>query len=526
MYKKILGYMRIISVFTLVCAALAAVSICFSVTERRHCEEMEAAAESACFLLDNYGTDAAEKFAQTVPYSVKISDTEHNSDSGSENRGGIFGTHTVTVFANDKSRIILTDTKETSGAFAMRCGEIFILILFLAIMIAVVAERISSVLTENIIRPICDISLLAPEYGRITEIYPELEPVIAKIKAQNHEIERQFLKLRRRKTRFQTVSDNIGEGLLTLDTEGNILSVNKSATVILGVSEDEALHTRLESVLKNDELGGAIRKTLGGNKELITAMIDGRSYNIFFSPVYDRDAVCGIVVLLLDITDRAATEKMRREFTANVSHELKTPLTTILGYSQIIGAGIADPKDINGFAAKIEKEASRLITLINDIIKLSKLDEQTLSSEQDIQPIDMKEIAEETAEQLRTAANGRNVTIEVEGGSFTVSGNRVRLSELVFNLCENAVKYNKDGGSVRVFLHGRTLTVSDTGIGIPEEYRGRIFERFFRVDKSRSKNVNGTGLGLSIVKHIAELYGAEITVESVPDEGTSISVTF
>lgn len=523
MYKKILRYMRIISIFTIICAVFAAVSICISVAEHQHYDELENAAETVRFLLENYGHGAAESFSESIPYSVTICGT---SASVNENRGGAFGGHTVVLSSNKGGQIVVRDTRSTSGELAARCGEIFLLILFLAVMLAVVAERISSALTENIIRPICDISLLAPEYGRITEIYPELEPVIGKIRAQNHEIERQFLKLRRRKTRFQTVSDNIGEGLLTLDTEGNILSVNKSATVILGVSEEEALHSRLETVVKNAELGGAIRKTLGGNKELITAVIDGRSYNVFFSPVYDRDTVCGIVVLLLDITDRAATERMRREFTANVSHELKTPLTTILGYSQIIGAGIAKPEDINGFAAKIEKEASRLITLINDIIKLSKLDEQTISTEQDIQATDMKEVAEEAAEQLRTSASGRNVSISVEGDGFTVSGNRVRLSELVFNLCENAVKYNKDGGSVRVILHGRTVTVADTGIGIPEEYRGRIFERFFRVDKSRSKNVNGTGLGLSIVKHIAELYGAEITVESVPDEGTSISVAF
>lgn len=543
MYKKISRYMRIISIFTLVCAALAAASVCFSFMELQHDRELENAAKSVCFVLDECGADKATEYAKTLPYRILAANSApaqdspaditpaqgSHADSTSANSSpahgsGIFAAHSAVAFAKDGTGITAADTADTLNTYRLHCAGIFALIALLTAMLAAVSGRVAAVLTENVIRPVRDISLIAPEYRKITEIYPELEPIIGKIRAQNHEIERQLLKLRRRKTRFQTVSENIGEGLLTLDTDGNILSINKSGTVILGVSEEEALHSSFAAIMHNAELTPAINKVLGGSKEFVTAMLDGRSYNIFFSPVYERDTVCGIVVLLLDVTERAATEKLRREFTANVSHELKTPLTTILGYSQIIGAGIAKPEDIKGFAEKIEKEASRLITLINDIIKLSKLDEH--APVQEPQPVDIKQLADDAAETLRISAKSRNIEITVEGESFTVVGNRVQLSELIFNLCDNAVKYNRDGGRVDITLHGRTLTVADTGIGIPEKYQSRIFERFFRVDKSRSKSVNGTGLGLSIVKHIAELYGAEITVESTVGEGTAIAVKF
>ena len=543
MYKKISRYMRIISIFTLVCAALAAASVCFSFMELQHDRELENAAKSVCFVLDECGADKATEYAKTLPYRILAANSApaqdspaditpaqgSHADSTSANSSpahgsGIFAAHSAVAFAKDGTGITAADTADTLNTYRLHCAGIFALIALLTAMLAAVSGRVAAVLTENVIRPVRDISLIAPEYRKITEIYPELEPIIGKIRAQNHEIERQLLKLRRRKTRFQTVSENIGEGLMTLDTDGNILSINKSGTVILGVSEEEALHSSFAAIMHNAELTPAINKVLGGSKEFVTAMLDGRSYNIFFSPVYERDTVCGIVVLLLDVTERAATEKLRREFTANVSHELKTPLTTILGYSQIIGAGIAKPEDIKGFAEKIEKEASRLITLINDIIKLSKLDEH--APVQEPQPVDIKQLADDAAETLRISAKSRNIEITVEGESFTVVGNRVQLSELIFNLCDNAVKYNRDGGRVDITLHGRTLTVADTGIGIPEKYQSRIFERFFRVDKSRSKSVNGTGLGLSIVKHIAELYGAEITVESTVGEGTAIAVKF
>lgn len=533
MYKKISRYMRIISIFTLVCAALAAASVCFSFMELQHGRELENAAKSVCFVLDECGADKAAEYAKTLPYRILAANSApaqgsaaqgSPTDSSPAHGSGIFAAHSAVAFAKDGTGVAAADTADTLNTYRLHCAGIFALIALLTAMLAAVSGRVAAVLTENVIRPVRDISLIAPEYRKITEIYPELEPIIGKIRAQNHEIERQLLKLRRRKTRFQTVSENIGEGLLTLDTDGNILSINKSGTVILGVSEDKALHSSFAAIMHNAELTPAIDKALSGNKEFVTAMLDGRSYNIFFSPVYERDTVCGIVVLLLDVTERAATEKLRREFTANVSHELKTPLTTILGYSQIIGAGIAKPEDIKGFAEKIEKEASRLITLINDIIKLSKLDER--APVQEPQPVDIKQLADDAAETLRIPAKSRSIEISVAGESFTVIGNRLQLSELIFNLCDNAVKYNRSGGRVDITLHGRTLTVADTGIGIPEKYQSRIFERFFRVDKSRSKSVNGTGLGLSIVKHIAELYGAEITVESTVGEGTAISVKF
>ena len=536
MYKKISRYMRIISIFTLVCAALAAASVCFSFMELQHGRELENAAKSVCFVLDECGADKAAEYAKTLPYRILATDNSpaqgSHADSTSANSSpahgsGIFAAHSAVAFAKDGTGITAADTADTLNTYRLHCAGIFALIALLTAMLAAVSGRVAAVLTENVIRPVRDISLIAPEYRKITEIYPELEPIIGKIRAQNHEIERQLLKLRRRKTRFQTVSENIGEGLLTLDTDGNILSINKSGTVILGVSEDKALHSSFAAIMHNAELTPAINKVLGGSKEFVTAMLDGRSYNIFFSPVYERDTVCGIVVLLLDVTERAATEKLRREFTANVSHELKTPLQGIIGSAELLENGMVKPEDMPRFVGHIRAEAQRLVTLIGDIIRLSELDE---GGELPTETVDLLPLAQEAAENLRAAAEAKGVTVTVSGENASVIGVRRLLYEIAYNLCDNAIKYNVDGGSVdvRVGAEGGSacLTVRDTGIGIPPEHQSRIFERFYRVDKSHSKASGGTGLGLSIVKHAVAYHHGTIALKSEVGKGTEIAVRF
>ncbi len=379
-------------------------------------------------------------------------------------------------------------------------------------------------LSENIVKPVSDIKLSDLSGSRRT-VYPELAALVNKINAQGIEIERQLVKLKTRKTRFQTVSDNISEGLLTLDTDGTVLSVNSSGAAILGIAPEKIVHESLRSVISDPKLLSLLDGACGGVRGYAAAELDGKTHSVFFSPVFVNDSVTGIVMLIVDISEKAKSEALRQEFTANVSHELKTPLTTILGYSQIISRGIAKPEDVIGFGAKIEKEAARLITLIDDIIKLSRLDEGAPADEPP-QMLSMRKIAEEAAEDLHDAAAKRGVTIEIEGDDFSVFGNMRQIGELVYNLCDNAIKYNKENGRVKIELKNRGITVSDTGIGIPDEYLDRIFERFFRVDKSRSKSVNGTGLGLSIVKHIAEAHDAEIHVESKVGEGTAVKVEF
>ncbi len=395
--------------------------------------------------------------------------------------------------------------------------------LFFSAVLFYISSTISHKLTQSILNPIVNINLSDPNNAQITT-YPELAAIIKKITAQDSEIKRQLIKLQTRKTRFQAVSENISEGLLTLDTQGNVLSVNRSGSIILGRNEDDILHIKLTEIVDNPEISGKLQAAYLGKKEFLTISLNNKHYNMFFSPVFENNEVRGIVVLILDISERLQSEEIRQEFSANVSHELKTPLTTILGYSQIINRGIAKPEDIMGFSKKIEKEASRLITLIDDIIKLSKLDEHAPVAEP--QPIHMLSVVSDVTESLMPNAQNKNVQIDVIGADFVITGNLPQITELVYNLCDNAIKYNKDGGLVKIILNSNSITFADTGIGIPAEYCDRIFERFFRVDKSRSKSVNGTGLGLSIVKHIAERHNATISVESKPDEGTRIKVEF
>ncbi len=412
----------------------------------------------------------------------------------------------------------------TSTLFENIFVPLIVPLIFMFFLLYLLCVILSWFLTENITKPINEISLTDFNNLNRAEIYPELAPFMNKIKAQTNEIERQIVKLKTRKTRFQTVSENISEGVLILDADCNILSMNKSAEKIFGVIEENAVHTPLNRIARNTELGPALQSATEGKHGFAVVAFGEKAFNAFYSPVFENGIVCGIVLLLLDITEKLESEKIRKEFTANVSHELKTPLTTILGYSQVINNGIAKPEDITGFSKKIEKEASRLITLIDDIIKLSHLDEQKQITEP--QTVHLIPVVSDVLDRLRINASNKNITLESSGTDFTVQGDLMQLTELVYNLCDNAIKYTPDGGRVAVVTGDRFIKVTDNGIGIPEEYHERIFERFFRVDKSHSKSVNGTGLGLSIVKHIAEKYNAHIIVDSTSGKGTSITVSF
>ena len=302
------------------------------------------------------------------------------------------------------------------------------------------------------------------------------------------------------------------------------MSVNECATDIFGKTESEVKYRNVSLLTDIREITDCINKALRGEKSNTAVTVGDKTYQIFCSGMQRKQHTTGAVMLLFDVSDTAKAEVMRREFTANVSHELKTPLTSIHGYAQIINSGIAKPDDVGGFVAKIEKESSRLISLIDDIIRLSKLDEG--GEERDRQNVDVRTVADDVAEQLSQKARARDISFEVSGSGCVVYMNPGQLAQLVYNLCDNAIKYNRDGGSVRVTVEDGVLTVADTGIGIPPEYTDRIFERFFRVDKSHSKKVDGTGLGLSIVKHIAHTNNIEITVDSVLGKGTEFSAKF
>lgn len=396
----------------------------------------------------------------------------------------------------------------------------------IAIMTLVLSSVLAAVISKKILKPLNSIDLENPD---AQNVYDELIPFINKINMQNRKIDRQIARLTRSRREFDIITENMSEGLVLTDIKGNILTHNKGIEKFFGVGEDingKNILTLNRSEVFREIFSDITEKRRG--EDILS--LNGRYYDMTANPVYDEDGTpCGAVILAVDITEKEKREKLRREFTANVSHELKTPLTSISGISDMLMNGIVAPEDIKGFAGDINKESARLITLVNDIIKLSELDEGAYSTETD-EKVDLLKTAAVVKERLEAIAAKKNVKIAVTGEDTEITGGESLVFEMLYNLCDNAVKYNKENGNVTVSVGTSEgapfVTVKDTGIGIPPEYTDRIFERFFRVDKSRSKESGGTGLGLSIVKHIAMSLGADIRVESTVGKGTEITVTF
>jgi two-component system phosphate regulon sensor histidine kinase PhoR len=402
-------------------------------------------------------------------------------------------------------------------------------ILIIVLVVAILVLFFSSGITKKIVAPLNAIDLDHPAQS---VPYDELAPFLHHILQQQRQITHQMEVLRSQKGEFTTITQNMKEGLVVLDANLNVLSLNNSAAAIF---PGPALHKEGENFLtltRNLELYHLVKSTLSdrvGHNTVIE--LSGRSYQFFISPILCRDeekSVGGAIIIILDVTEKQEAEKIRREFSANVSHELKTPLTSILGYAELLEREMVQEKDVPAFAQKIRSEASRLLSLIEDIIKLSRLDETSFQA--DFTQVNLLEVARSVIERLTPLARQRQVEFSLEGAPLFVQGHLSMLDELVYNLCDNAIRYNKEKGQVHITLKqspkGPELLVEDTGIGIPLAHQNRIFERFYRVDKSHSKQTGGTGLGLSIVKHIVKLHHGTITLKSVAGEGTSISVTF
>ena len=397
------------------------------------------------------------------------------------------------------------------------------------IVIAAAALAVSGVLasglSKRIVRPLNELRLDEPDK---IETYPELAPLTDKLRSQQNQLRAQEKELRQRRDEFDAATENMIEGLVLLNERGTILSINKSATKLLDISrycvgKDILL---LNNSRQMQELLGRVRS---GEHCEMPVEHGGVSYTVYASPVVSGERVAGTVLLVFDVTEQEDAEKLRREFSANVSHELKTPLHTISGCAELLVNGMVKPDDIPRFAAQIQSESKRMITLIEDIIKLSHLDEG--AGDMQRCDADLAAIARTTVENLQSAAKAADVALSVNACPAVIKNGIPQLLEaIVYNLCENAIKYNRPGGFVKVGVEknadGTVLTVEDNGIGIPAAQQERIFERFYRVDKSHSKEVGGTGLGLSIVKHAAALHNAKISMHSAPDEGTSISVVF
>ena len=400
-------------------------------------------------------------------------------------------------------------------------------VVFIFLAACALAGVLSYRVSKKIVKPLGSIDLQHPEQ---VETYDELSPFLQRIAAQNREIRSQMEEIRKQQQEFSMITENMSEGLFVVDRNYQILSYNRSAVRIFGMAP-ESVPENLLAVNRSEGFRSVVDSALKGRHAQENLELDGRVYQIIASPVCQQEDaldLVGAVILTLDVTEKEAQEQYRREFTANVSHELKTPLTSISGIAEIIRNGIVRPEDIPHFAGKIYDESQRLITLIGDIIKLSRLDENQVPMERE--SVDLLETARDVVQQLASVARKNGVTLVTNGSHGVVNGVRQVLGEMVYNLCENAVKYNRPGGRVWVDVRQAAdhveLCVKDTGIGIPAAEQGRIFERFDRVDKSHSKAVGGTGLGLSIVKHGAALHHAAIHVDSEPGEGTAITLTF
>lgn len=400
-------------------------------------------------------------------------------------------------------------------------------ICFILLAACILSGVLSYRVSKKIVHPLSELDLKHPEQ---VETYDELSPFLQRIAAQNREIEHRVRELKKHQQEFSMITENMSEGLFVIDRNYQILSYNKSAVQIFSI-ENEPIGQNLLAVNRSQVFREAVDSALQGRHTQKNLTLNGRVYQIIANSVCSPDSeqeLVGAVLLVLDITEKEEQERYRREFTANVSHELKTPLTSISGIAEIIRNGIVRPEDIPHFAGKIYDESQRLITLIGDIIKLSQLDEDQVPLERE--SVDLLEISRDVVQQLSSVAKKNGVSLVAGGTHGSVYGVRQVLSEMVYNLCENAVKYNQKGGRVSVDVKQSdaaiTLTVKDTGIGIPKAEQSRVFERFYRVDKSHSKAVGGTGLGLSIVKHGAALHHAVIELNSEVGEGTEIKLIF
>ncbi len=410
----------------------------------------------------------------------------------------------------------------TMDTVAARIAGMWWEVLLIVIIAAMVSLGVAAIVARVVVKPINSIDLKNPDIG---ESYSEIAPLLHRISEQNHEIDQQIAELTRSRKEFSLITENMSEGFIIIDSRTEVLSYNTAALKILG--SDFTGSSRSVLVLnRSDAFRSAVEDALAGKHSETDLTLSEKIYQVIATPAFTGSSVTGAVMIILDITEKEAREELRREFTSNVSHELKTPLTTIYGISDMLVGGIVKPEDIPGFAKNIRDEAGRMITLIQDILKLSQLDENTFSDQRE--RVDLYELAQSAAERLRPQADEKHVTISVTGERSEFTGIATVLEEMIYNLLDNAVKYNKQGGRADVDVRSSgddiVVTVSDTGIGVPADSIDRIFERFYRADKSHSRKIGGTGLGLSIVKHGVSLHGGSITVKSSEGSGTTFTM--
>lgn len=419
---------------------------------------------------------------------------------------------------SDGTVLRISMSRASAGALAFGMIQPILIVLIVAF---VLSGILASQISKRIARPLNDLDL---EHPLDNNTYDEISPLLNRINLQHKEIKSQLRELQQKKDEFNQITSSMNEGLVLLDNNGTILSINPAAQNILETDE-YCIGKDFLTIDRRRDMSIAIQNALNNGKSEIRSEINGREYQFDISRIQSANKTIGAVLLAFDITERELAEKTRREFTANVSHELKTPLQGIIGSAELIEGGMVKPEDMPRFVDHIKEEAKRLVVLIEDIIRLSELDEGSAMPQSEV---DLLNIANEVKSNLNETAKAKNVRIQVSGKNVIIEGVKRLIYEIIFNLCDNAIKYNKDGGKVDISVSetesNSVIKVKDNGIGIAPEEQNHIFERFYRVDKSHSKASGGTGLGLSIVKHAVQYHNGTVTIDSQIGKGTEITI--
>lgn len=547
MNKKIFRSSVAVALVVLLSSIVLIIGILFQYFENQLQSELESEASYIAYAVEKQGLDYINNFSNSnkritliSPDGDVIADTSANEselgnhadrqeviDALKNGKGtSIRYSNTLaekTVYyamkMDDGNILRVSTTQYTVAAIIMSLIQPILIVFVVAVVLSFV---LSQKISKSIIKPINELDLDNPSNN---EPYDELAPLLQKISRQKKTIEKQIKEAEYRQEEFRLITENMKEGFIVVDTQMNLLTYNRSALKLLGINKDKP-----DDILTagNDDLICVISKALGGNREKSDLVINDNDYSLIANPVSEDNKIIGAVILIIDVTESVKREQLRREFTSNVSHELKTPLTSISGFAEIMKNGGTPDAVVTDFSTSIYDEAQRLISLVNDIIKISELDEKNVQAESE--DVDLYELSADIISRLKPVADKRNISFNLIGESTVVAGTEKILDEMIYNLCDNAIKYNVDNGTVDVILSESRrhikLTVRDTGIGIPQSEQERIFERFYRVDKSHSKSIGGTGLGLSIVKHAAIYHNAEIKLKSELGKGTSITIAF
>lgn len=421
---------------------------------------------------------------------------------------------------SDGSVLRISTSQVTVLSLLLGLLQPLLVIAFLAILLSVFLAKRAA---RNLVKPLNNLDLNDPLSN---DVYEELSPLLRHMAQQNKQIALQMDELSRSQNEFNAITSNMSEGLIVLNKDGVVVSLNTAARKIFEAEED-SIGKDFLTIDRTPEISRALKETLSGKKQELEYEKNGRNYDLCINKIVEKDEVIGVLLLAIDNTEKIQAEQNRREFTANVSHELKTPLQSIIGSADLIESGLVKPEDMPRFIGHIKTDAARLVSLVNDIIRLSQLDENT---EMNWENVDALSVAKEALEMVGPIAESRNISLTIKGEPAPLNSVHKLLYDIIYNLCDNAVKYNKDGGFVKVNVKTTgdkvQVAVSDNGVGIAPADQSRVFERFYRVDKSHSRESGGTGLGLSIVKHAVAYLKGSISLESTLGKGTTITVSF